>query len=156
MRTALLAIALAWALGAACGGNDVEILECTGECTCNPETNTCACLGGTECVVEASGDVTLVCEGNARCDLSCGDGCHVSCPGTSGCQARMGDGSTGSCAGTADCDFTCAGTCRIDCPGSARCTLQCPPGAECEITSCFGQLEDCGDGLLVCRTACPA
>jgi hypothetical protein len=143
-----------------CGGggvDDVDILECTGECTCDIETNSCSCLGGTECVVEAEGEVTLRCEGNARCDLQCGDLCHVDCHGTAGCDAQMGADSTGECNGTGDCDFSCAGDCAIDCPGTSRCTLACPEGASCSITSCLGQsLMDCGDGVLVCRTSCPS
>lgn len=157
MRLRLLRLVIAGALLGACGGSDdVDILECTGECTCDPDIDTCSCLGGTECTVEASGEVTLVCEGNARCDLACGDGCHVECPGTSGCSAEMGDGSTGVCNGTGTCDFVCTGDCSVDCTGVSQCSLQCDPDAVCEITSCGAQLEDCGDGLLVCRTACPA
>lgn len=148
-------IALSILLCAACGGDDVDVLECTGECTCDEETNTCSCLGGTDCVVEADGAVTLVCEGNARCDLECGDNCTVDCPGTSGCAAGMGANSTGTCAGNAACDYTCAGDCSIDCPGAARCTLVCPEGAECEITSC-PMVTSCPNGVLACRASCPA
>lgn len=137
------------------GSDDIDVLECSGECACDEETNTCSCLGGTDCVVESSGAVTLVCEGNARCELACGADCNVDCPGTSGCDATIGDGSTGTCAGTASCNYTCEGECTIDCPGASRCTLGCPTDAACEITSC-PTVTDCGDGVLACRTACPA
>jgi hypothetical protein len=106
-------------------------------------------------VLEGDGnDVTFECEGNATCDLTCGTNCHVICPGTAGCIAAMGDDSTGVCNGTGSCDYTCDGDCSVDCPGTSACTLDCPVEATCEITSC-PQVEDCGDGLLVCRTSCP-
>jgi hypothetical protein len=144
---------LVLALGACGGGNDVDILECTGQCTCDQETDTCSCLGGTDCTVESSGAVTLICEGNARCDLTCGDGCRVECPGTAGCTASMGANSTGQCNGTASCDFSCAGDCSVDCPGTSQCTLACPEGADCAITSC-PMVTSCGGGVLACRTGC--
>jgi hypothetical protein len=128
-----------------------------GESASVRDTNTCSCLGGTECTVSGGdGAVTLVCEGNARCDLECGDDCTVECPGTSGCVATMGDDSTASCAGTAECDYVCKGDCSADCPGTSRCTVTCAPGFDCDmvITSCGGMVTECADGLA-CRTACP-
>ncbi len=156
VRTGLLGlwVGLLGAIGCADHGDETKVLECSGECVCDPETATCSCLGGTDCVVEGGDDVNLVCEGNARCDLACGVGCHVECPGTSGCDVVMGDGSTGVCNGTGDCAFVCEGSCVIDCPGASRCTLDCPEGAACDITSC-PMVTECGDGNLACRTACP-
>lgn len=151
----LLAFTCAVASTASCGSDDVDILECTGECECDQSTSTCSCLGGTDCTVEGGVNVTLICEGNARCDLECGAGCQVECPGTAGCAATMGDDSTGICNGSGTCDYTCLGDCTVDCPGVSSCTVQCAEGATCDITSCTQQ-EDCGGGLLACRSACPS
>ncbi len=132
----------------------VEVLECTGSCECDPDTRTCSCLGGTECVVEGADDVTLICEGNARCELECGNRCHVECPGTAGCSAEMGFDSTAICNGTGDCEYYCLGDCEVDCPGTSACFVYCPEDAFCEITSC-PQVEECEDGGLACRRDCP-
>jgi hypothetical protein len=138
----------------ACGGSSVEVLECEGTCTCEQETRTCSCAGGTDCVVEGADDITLTCDGNARCDLWCGAGCVVECPGTSGCEASMGHDSAAVCNGTGNCDYECRGDCSVDCPGTSRCSVTCADGHDCEITSC-SSVEDCGDGVLVCRGSCP-
>lgn len=138
-----------------CGDDEVKVIECEGSCTCDQDTRTCACQGGTECVVEGYDDVTLVCEGNARCELSCGDRCHVECPGTAGCNAEMGDDSSAVCNGTGDCEYTCSGDCEVNCPGVSRCVLRCPEDAECQITDCPAiTLQECGNGVLVCRSTC--
>lgn len=135
--------------------DQVAVLECTGTCTCDQETRTCTCSGGTDCALAGEeSSVTFECDGNATCDLTCGTDCHVVCPGTAGCTATMGDGSTAVCNGTGDCHYTCVGDCSVDCPGASSCTLTCPMGATCEITSC-PQMVDCGDGVLACRNACP-
>jgi hypothetical protein len=132
------------------------VLECSGECECIPEQNTCKCLGGTDCIIEGGEPgMTLICDGNARCSLECGAECHVECPGTSGCDAAMGPDSTAICDGTGNCDFLCEGDCSVDCPGASSCTVTCPVDAICEITSCDMGLQTCGDGVLACRTACP-
>lgn len=157
MRHGILVLCLMGSVAVAgCSGDDIDVLECSGECSCDQETNTCACLGGTDCVIEGGdGAVTLVCEGNARCELECGVDCQVECPGTSGCAATMGDDSTGICNGTGDCDFMCDGDCSVDCPGASSCTVACAEGAVCEITSCPDAIE-CDDGLTIaCRAACP-
>jgi hypothetical protein len=153
-----LALTLALTLGvfAGCKDPDADVLECVGECECIPEENTCSCLGGTDCAI--AGDepgLTLICEGNARCEMSCGAECNVECPGTAGCDATMGPDSTGVCNGTGSCAFVCEGNCTVDCPGVSSCTVSCPTDASCEITSCGQGAEDCGDGVLACRTACP-
>lgn len=158
-RPILLSLALTLGLFIGCADEspDAEILACSGECECVPEENTCSCLGGTDCIIEGeTTGINLICEGNARCALECGAECNVECPGTSGCDASMGPDSTGICNGTGNCAFTCAGDCSVDCPGTSSCTLACPVDASCEITSCGQGPEDCGDGVLACRTACPA
>lgn len=157
IRSFLLPLALGIGFFLGCGDpdDDVDVLACSGECECVPEENTCSCLGGTDCVIDGEPPgMTLICEGNARCALACGADCHVVCPGTSGCDATMGPGSTAECDGTGDCDFTCEGDCSVDCPGASSCTVTCPPEASCEITSC-SQINECGDGVLACRTECP-
>jgi hypothetical protein len=126
----LAALTLGVFVGCSDPNPEPEILECSGACECDAETNTCSCLGGTDCVIE--GDVpgmTLLCEGNARCDLECGDECHVECPGTGGCDALMGANSTGVCNGTGSCTFLCVGDCSVDCPGSSSCVVSCTPGS---------------------------
>jgi hypothetical protein len=137
-----------------CSSSDIEVLECTGECECDEETNTCSCLGGTECVVEGGVGVTLTCDGNARCDLACGEECHVDCHGTTGCDATLGDNSTAACSGTVDCNYTCLGDCVVDCPGTSRCTVACADGATCEVTSC-PSVTDCGEGMQTRRPNFP-
>lgn len=141
-----------------CNDDDggVAVLECVGTCTCDEETRTCSCAGGTTCTIEGAENVTLTCDGNAACDLSCGVDCHVICPGTTGCVAEIGDDSTGECQGTAECDFTCLGDCQITCSGTPQCTVRCRDGFECTILACDGDVTDCGDGIQVCRTTCPA
>jgi hypothetical protein len=146
-------LGLAWGCGDG-GDSPGEVLECEGSCTCEPETRTCTCHGGTDCVVDGDDDITFECDGNARCGLECGTNCHVECVGTTGCDAVMGDGSTGVCPGTASCNFTCLGSCSVSCSGSAQCTLDCPEDGDCEITDC-PMVTDCGDGVLACRTSCP-
>lgn len=137
-----------------CGGA-ADILECIGSCSCDDDTRTCACQGGSECVIEGASDITLVCEGNAACDLECDEGCRVECPGTAGCSALMGDDSEAICNGTGNCEFTCQGDCVVDCPGNSSCLVFCAEGAEvCDILNC-GVPTDCGDGVLACRTDCP-
>ena len=84
---AALAACLSLALLASCGGDDTEVLECTGTCTCDEDTRECSCEGGSDCAVEGADGVTFPCDGNARCDLSCGEDCVIECPGTSGCTA---------------------------------------------------------------------
>ena len=153
------AIAFAFTLflglsGCNCGGADV--LECVGSCSCDDSSRTCTCNGGTLCTVEGAEDITFVCEGNASCDLECGVGCHIECPGTSGCTAVLGDESTAVCNGSGFCDIECDGDCAVDCPGSEMCVLDCPVDATCEITSCEGEIVDCGNGVLACRASCPA
>lgn len=157
MRRVMSVLGFAIVLSPSCGDDDpVEVLECTGTCSCEEETRSCSCQGGSECVVGAASDVTLVCEGNASCDLECGVRCHVECPGTAGCAAAMGDDSTAICNGTGTCEYTCGGDCQIDCPGASACIVRCAEGATCEVTSCLGpSLVDCGDGVLACRTDCP-
>jgi hypothetical protein len=155
LYTLAFALGVAWGCGPRDDENPGEVLECTGTCTCDPDTRTCKCSGGTDCVVDGGEGIIFECDGNARCSLECGNECHVSCVGTTGCDAVMGDGSTGECPGTASCSFVCEGSCSVSCSGSARCTLDCPPEGDCEITDCGGQVSDCGDGLLACRTSCP-
>ena len=137
-------------------GDDVEVLECVGSCTCDDDTRTCTCQGGTECTIEGEEDITLVCDGNASCDLACGNRCHVICPGTTGCTAEMGDDSIAECQGNAECDYTCLGDCEVQCSGTPQCIVRCAEGATCTIVDCDSQLTDCGDGIQVCRTNCPA
>ena len=159
LATSLAIMGLLAAGLAACKDDDgghSEILECIGTCTCDQETRTCSCAGGTECTIEGEGNVTLTCDGNASCDLSCGVGCHVICPGTTGCTAEMGDEGTADCQGNAFCDYTCLGDCQVTCSGTPECIVRCTDGAECTILACEGSLTDCGDGVQVCRTQCPA
>lgn len=137
------------------GDGDADILECIGSCTCDDDTRTCTCHGGTQCTIEGEEDITLVCDGNASCDLACGDRCHVICPGTTGCTAEMGDDSTAECQGNAECDYTCLGDCEVQCSGTPQCIVRCADGATCTITECDSQLTDCGGGIQACRTNCP-
>ena len=137
-------------------GGNVEVLECIGTCTCDQDTRTCSCAGGTTCTIEGAENVTLVCEGNASCDLACGVGCHVICPGTTGCTAEIGDDGTAECQGTAECDYTCLGDCQVTCSGSPQCIVRCADGYACTILACDGQITECGDGIQACRTTCPA
>jgi hypothetical protein len=67
----------------------------------------------------------------------------------------MGDDSEAVCNGTGDCEYTCNGDCTVDCPGTSGCLVRCADGFECEITSCGNGPDDCGDGVLACRTTCP-
>ncbi|MGM0556411.1 MAG: hypothetical protein ACQEVA_08550 [Myxococcota bacterium] len=136
-------VTLSLALGAlsllalpACGDGDpdgaenVDVLECAGECSCDQETNTCSCTGGTTCELEGGDDFTFTCDGNAACQLSC-NSCDVICPGTTGCTVSLGDGGTGECQGTATCEYECTGNCEISCGGTSNCTTTCS-GDGCE------------------------
>jgi hypothetical protein len=134
---------------------EIDILECEGECSCDPDTRTCWCHGGTECVVEGESDITLVCEGNADCDISCEERCHVECPGGSHCVVELGNDSTAICNGTGSCDILCHGDCSVDCPGAEQCIVRCGADYTCTMTSCEGGLTDCGDGVQACRWTCP-
>lgn len=127
---ALTAIFAGFATG--CGGDDVEVLECDGECTCDEQTRTCSCAGGTECTLDGAEDVTFECDGNASCDLACGTGCHVICPGTTGCTTILAHNASGECQGTATCEFSCEGNCDVDCGGNTDCTVECAD--DCELT----------------------
>lgn len=142
---------------AGCGDDSghADVLECEGTCSCDNDTRTCTCSGGTLCVVEGESDINLICEGNAQCDLQCEEDCHVECPGISGCTADMGDDSSAVCNGSGQCEYTCNGDCTADCPGSSECIVYCLSGFVCEITSCEQDFQDCGNGVLACRTNCP-
>ncbi len=136
-------------------GETAEVVSCEGSCSCDPDTRTCTCQGGSLCETECDGPCTLQCEGNARCDMSCPDDCTIECPGTAGCDARVGDNAVGVCNGTGDCAFTCEGDCSFDCPGASRCVVFCAAGATCEITSC-PMVTECDGDILACRTDCPS
>lgn len=151
-----LCLGFAAIAAAACGDDDgVEVLECTGTCTCDEATRTCSCQGSdSACVIGAARDVTLACEGNAACDLECGVGCTVDCRGTAGCTAEVGDRGHAVCGGTALCDVTCHGSCTADCSGSSQCLLRCAEGATCDFEGC-PMATDCGGGVFACRGDCP-
>ncbi len=117
---------------AGCGDDGPEVLECEGSCTCEEETRTCACHGGTECAIDGVDDIRFECDGNASCDLSCGRECHVVCPGTTSCAAAIGPQGSAECRGTATCVYDCDEDCEIDCGSNADCTINCDD--ECEST----------------------
>jgi len=158
LLTALCWLAPGW--GWACGndneGDTADIVACDGSCSCEPETRTCSCQGGSTCLAECDGPCTLECEGNARCDIECPADCTVNCPGTAGCVASVGDDSSGVCNGTGDCEYFCEGDCSFDCPGASRCIVHCTEDADCEITSCGGPngVTECEDNVLACRRDC--
>ena len=157
LRWVGLLMSLCVALWASCGDDDgIAVLECEGSCSCDQDSRTCTCQGGTLCEVAGEDDITLICEGNAGCDLDCEARCHVECPGTSDCVATMGDDSTAVCNGSGTCEYFCEGDCSVDCPGSAQCTVHCNPGSACDITSCQGgSLVECDSDMLTCRQTCP-
>jgi hypothetical protein len=161
LRSASLSLLLGltglFGLGLGCANDDdgeTDILECTGTCSCNPDTNTCSCSGGTDCTIDGGEGVTVQCEGNARCAIDCEQTCNVECGGTSGCDAVLADGSTGTCFGTGYCAFTCEGSCEVSCSGSASCTLACPEDGDCAINDC-PSAQTCPDGTLACQATCP-
>jgi hypothetical protein len=135
-------------------GDDAEVIECDGTCSCDAETRTCSCAGGTECTLEGESDVTFTCDGNASCGLSCGDGCNIICPGTTGCTAEAGAGARFECQGNAECEFTCLADCAVHCSGASQCLVTCADEASCNLSDCRGST-DCGDGLFACGRACP-
>ena len=143
------------AIAAGCSDDDPAIVACEGQCTCDSDTRTCECMGGTTCVMEGGTDVTFRCNGNASCDFLCGANCTSECPGTSVCVAAMGEGSMARCNGTGRCDVTCSGDCRVVCTGNEECTLSCPEGADCAITECSQVIECEGQNAFACRTDCP-
>jgi hypothetical protein len=112
------------------GVDDVDVLECSGQCSCDQETQTCSCSGGTTCALEGGSNVTFTCDGNAACELSC-EGCDVICPGTTGCTVTLGNGGTAECQGNAICDYECTGNCDIQCGGASQCSTTCS-GDGCE------------------------
>ncbi len=116
--------------------SDVDVLECDGECTCDEDTRSCSCAGGTNCTIDGADDITFYCDGNASCDLECGYGCHAVCPGTTGCTTRLGPDSSAECKGTASCTFYCDGDCDVDCSGAASCTVECHEDCDKSGTKC--------------------
>src|SRR5688500_2266613 len=159
MRNGLGMLGLVLCLAAACGDDDgtAEVLACMpeGSCSCNEETRTCTCTGGSTCALEGASNVTLQCDGNAACHLDCGTDCDVICPGTTGCTSTIGDESTGTCQGTGECDFTCEADCTASCSGSSRCIVRCHDGSRCDLAECR-DMEDCGGGVHACGGAtCP-
>lgn len=155
------AILIGTFLFAACGDDDggtAEVLMCTpeGACSCDEDTRTCTCTGGSTCALDGASDVTLQCDGNAACNLDCGMACEVICPGTTGCTSTIGDESSGVCQGTGSCDFTCEADCSVSCSGTSSCIVHCADGARCDRTECRGEV-DCGGGVFTCGGAtCPA
>jgi hypothetical protein len=143
---------------AGCGDDDddddVAVLECSGMCSCNEDTRTCSCAGGTECTLAGEGNVTFTCDGNASCDLLCGDDCNIVCPGTTGCAAESGAGAEFECQGTALCEFTCQADCVVNCTGAAQCLVTCEDEASCNLDNCRASTP-CGDGVFACGRACP-
>lgn len=149
----VVALAAVWSCGDDAG---VQIIECSGTCTCDQEARACTCQGGTTCALSGSDDdVALTCAGNAHCAMSCGDRCEAVCEGTSGCSVELGAGSSATCQGTGVCDFTCHGDCEVACPGTSSCVVRCDAGATCSLSGCPPQsLIDCGNGVRACRSAC--
>jgi hypothetical protein len=140
----------------ACGDDEgeVAILECTGTCTCDNDTRTCSCAGGTDCVLEGEGQVTFTCDGNASCGLSCGDDCNVVCPGTTGCNAESGARARFECQGTAACEFRCHADCAVFCGGTSQCLVTCDDVNACDLSACRNST-DCGGGIFACGRECP-
>jgi hypothetical protein len=142
----------------ACGDDDEDggarILECDGNCTCNEDTRTCSCSGGTSCALEGEGNVTFTCDGNAACDLSCGSNCDIICPGTTGCTAEAGASASFECQGNAMCEFTCLADCSVLCQGAAQCLVTCDDTEPCDLDNCSNST-DCGNGVFACGRACP-
>lgn len=135
--TAALLVAIATiGLVSACGNRDIDVLECSGECSCDDEARSCSCAGGTTCAIEGAEDITFYCDGNAACDLTCGTDCHVVCPGTTGCTVHLGDGGTAECQGNATCTYHCDGNCEAQCGGAAHCTVNCPDECEQDGNAC--------------------
>lgn len=155
--SALLALFVALSAPAGCGDDDdgeVRVLACSGNCSCNDDTRTCSCSGGTDCVLEGEGNVTFTCDGNASCGLSCGSACDIVCPGTTGCVAKAGPSAYFECQGNATCEFTCEADCEVSCGGAARCLVTCDDPDQCDLSACRGST-DCGDGVFACGRDCP-
>lgn len=131
-----LTISLMAVVISGCSGSEVEVLECSGECTCEEETRSCSCAGGTTCAIDGADDITFYCDGNAACDLTCGYGCHVVCPGTTGCTTTLGPDSSAECKGTASCTYYCEGDCDVECSGASSCTVECADDCEQDGTQC--------------------
>lgn len=137
----------------------IEQCEPTNACSCTDGTERdtrCTCVGGSTCEVTGGG-IEFYCEGNAACELNCGDDCLIVCPGTTSCGVTAGDQAEVRCPGTASCDITCEADCAVEVDGAADAVIRCeaePTGAVCEIIGCSP--EDCGEGVYVCGTACPA
>ena len=141
----------------ACGDDDdddVAVLQCSGTCSCNNDTRTCSCSGGTNCVLEGEGNVTFICDGNASCGLGCGDDCNIVCPGTTGCTAESGARARFECQGNAACEFTCHADCSVQCGGTAQCLVSCADPNTCDLSNCRSSM-DCGGGVFACGRACP-
>lgn len=143
---------------AGCGDDDdrgnVAVLECSGTCSCDPNTRTCSCSGGTSCALAGEGNVTFSCDGNASCGLSCGDDCNIICPGTTGCTAESGARARFECQGSALCEFTCHADCSVYCGGSTQCLVTCDDVNACDLSQCRNST-DCGNGIFACGRACP-
>jgi hypothetical protein len=143
----------------ACGDDDddrppVKVLECSGTCSCDAQTRTCSCSGGTDCVLAGEGNVTFSCDGNASCGLSCTNDCNIICPGTTGCVADSGARARFECQGNASCEFTCKADCVVQCAGAAQCLVTCTDPETCDLTDCRGST-DCGGGVFACGRSCP-
>ncbi len=158
-RIACIALLALAAFGiAGCGDDDDDegavVLECSGTCTCDGETRTCSCAGGTDCTLLGEGNVTFTCDGNASCGLTCGDDCNIVCPGTTGCVADSGARARFECQGNAECEFTCHADCSVHCGGTASCLVTCEDMDACDLSDCNGST-DCGDGVFACGRDCP-
>jgi hypothetical protein len=153
---ALLSFVAASVVG--CGDDEdegnVRVLECSGTCSCNDETRTCSCSGGTECELSGEGNVTFTCDGNAACDLHCDEDCNIVCPGTTGCTAESGPGASFECQGNASCEFTCQADCTVLCAGAAQCLVTCTDEDTCNLDDCR-DATPCGEGVFACGRACP-
>lgn len=132
----LFSLLAALSIAVACGDDDIEVLECTGSCSCDQETRTCSCSGGTTCTIEGAKDITFKCDGNAACNLACGENCHVICPGTTGCTVTLGNNSTAECQGNAVCNYDCEGNCEAECGGASTCNVTCADGCTLSGNTC--------------------
>lgn len=148
--------------GPVCAAGCACVQSCEGGCQCEDGCHCDLYCGagadctsgkckdvGTTCTLSARGaeDLSHTCESDARCTIDARGVSNVD---------RI------TCKSDADCEVDCTGAsnCEVECQDDATCLLDCSETSNCFISDC-GELDDgeelqqCADGILVCRRACP-
>jgi len=121
----------------------------------------CSCDDGC-CAISCDDECDVACASDTTCVVDAEDGSNISLTcdrGSCTLEARRSSNVSASCSTQSECVVDCRDTsnCEVRCSGTAECLLDCRGASDgnCRFTSCPGGPTSCGDGVSVCRRACP-